>query len=124
MSSMGFTVSTHICEGQTMESVLTVGKKFLDCGMMDMKQGCSNHSGGITTITKAACCSNEYATYSLQDDFNAETISISVDNDFLYALVCTHLLLHTEESDDKLHINYSPPLLHQDIPVLNQSFLI
>lgn len=122
---MGCTVSTHFCGGHAVESVLAIGDKDVDCGMMEMAQNPTYHESGRTILSEAACCSNEYSEYNIEDDYSAEVTSFDVTNTSLLAFVYTYLSPNLDQSDDnRSHIYYdSPPLIH-DLPVLNQSLLI
>lgn len=122
---MGFTVSTHFCGGHAVESVLAIGNQDVDCGMMDMKQEHANHQDGKAHVSKAPCCANDYTVYEIADDYSAEANTISVDNNFLFALVYTSLFANFESGDNnKPYTFYDSPPLIEDIPVFNQSFLI
>ena len=117
---MGFAVSTHFCGGHPVESVLAIGHKDLDCGMMDMQQELSNPHGGETQLGKVPCCANQYAAYEIEDDYSLEANPVSIDGQFLFVLVYSSLT-----PGFKLpYVYYDSPPLIADLPVLNQTFLI
>lgn len=124
-SSMGLTLSTHFCGGHAMESSFNLGREHLDCGMMDMKKDCSEDARDMKQINQIPCCTNEFTTYNLQNEFNTTHTTSTAGQHFLIALVSTFLTLNIEEGEAYIsHIPYSSPPLSQDIPVLNQSFLL
>lgn len=122
---MGFTVSTHFCGGHAVESVLAIGDQHLDCGMMEMKREVSDHPNDKAIVSKSACCSNEYSVYDIEDQYNSNSQSESINTDFLFAFVYTYIINDLDISDEhKSLICYSPPPLEQDVQVLHQTFLL
>jgi hypothetical protein len=120
---MGFTVSTHFCGGHAVESLLAIGHQDVDCGMMDMEP--TTHDDGKTTFHKEPCCADQYTTYEIEDDYSSTVNSIGVDGQILFALVYTSLFsIYHSQDHSRPYVCYDAPPLLQDIPVLNQSFLI
>ena len=108
-----------------MESVVNIGKEHLNCGMMDMTKICTQDTKEAQQVSKIPCCSNEYTTYNIQNEFNTSTSIPSLNPNFLIALFNTFISIHPVESEVNYSLlTYTPPPLFQDLPVLNQSFLL
>lgn len=72
------------------------------------------------------CCRNESEMLQVEDDFTAFSLEFQ-DNIALVATLFVAFdlpLLYQEEDTNTAYLNYKPPLLHFDVPVLVQSFLI
>ncbi|MBU2915014.1 HYC_CC_PP family protein [Reichenbachiella agariperforans] len=122
LSNMGLAISTHYCGGKAVQSQLAIGQAHLDCGMLEaLPPVCTQ-----TQLSKTMnCCENSYLSYELQDDFKLALSSFSINLDFVYVLAFTFIDFHLSDVGQFVaYSDYSPPLLHQDIPVLFQSFLI
>ena len=127
-SSTGVTLATHYCGGMAVESQLMLGLAGLDCGMNDMDKdtGCKNQSEDSISHLKAEnCCENHYVSIDSEDTVITQLVLHSPDFKFFVAFAFTYLGLQLSEVDHNTpYLNYSPPLLAQDIPVLYQSFLL
>ncbi len=127
-SSAGVTMATHYCGGQAMVSQLMLGLAGLDCGMNDMDKdtACKTEDGSSESHLKTEnCCENQYLSIDSEDTVITKLSFHSPDLKFFLALAFTYLGLHYTGVDHTTrYLNYSPPLLAQDIPVLHQSFLL
>ncbi|UII21361.1 HYC_CC_PP family protein [Fulvivirga ligni] len=125
MASTGVTLATHYCGGHAMSSEVMLGQHELGCGMqMDMK--CSA-SSPLETIGKPIkkCCDNEYQTVSADDSVISKVAFDGINLQFLVAFSYTHFNLQPVNADVEYPQTIDPPpLLDQDLHILNQSFLL
>lgn len=121
LSNVGFTMGTHFCGGLPVKSELMIGHSHLDCGMGEMeRQDC----GDDLQVKAKPCCENQYQTLEIEDDFKVSKASLDLSPVFVVAYIESFLNLAFSDSTKTQYVNYSPPLLLRDIPVLNQVFLI
>ncbi len=121
---MGFTMATHYCGGHTVKSKLMLGNGELDSGMAKPNKSCESDSKE-TSFKKRGCCENQYTSINLEDDYQSSVLHVDLDSKFVYTFIYTFIELFNSSIElDIAFINYSPPLLKQDVQVLFQSFLI
>ncbi|MEQ8535683.1 MAG: hypothetical protein RIB86_27745 [Imperialibacter sp.] len=122
LSSMSFTINTHLCGGRV-ESVAV----FVDASACSMNEnpGCAsdNHNPG-GNLKKSDCCSDFSQLVEAQTDMKS-TMSVDVSaSSYATQVVFTTLFLTVERSSHCSSNEYVPPLIDRDIQVLVQSFLI
>ena len=124
-SNVGITFATHYCGGKAVKTSIMLGQEDLSCGMAEMESSCKNHSQ-TPTIQSKGCCENQYVQFEIEDDYNSQaTVEIPVDYNFVAAFVISYINLYSfDASAEAEYLNYAPPLLDLDIPVLIQSFLL
>ena len=120
--NIGLTLSTHYCGGRVSEQNLGLIIADLGCGMeAESKDNCS----GEETSVKSNCCHDDHQNFKIADEFKTQTELISIDTQFATLFFASFFDLHTLESTEYAdYLNYQPPRLAIDIPVLFQSFLI
>lgn len=120
VTSMGFTVSSHICGGKKVKTILSVGAADVSCGMEKKANNCADSS-----IMKKNCCEDEFQLIQNDEDFNQQLTQFDLSTDFVLAFVISYFELHQGETitADCFKDNSPPPLI-KDIPILIQSFLI
>lgn len=125
LSNTGYTMATHYCGGEAVESKLMLIKHNLDCGMPDMEQECEEDMPNGHQLSPKPCCQNEYQTFQVDDTFKTQVIEVAPNFVFVAAFV-QRFILHTLYKSDTFpkYTDYTPPLPEQDIQVLFQSFLI
>lgn len=124
VSSTGIAANTHFCGGEAVERTLSLGIEHLDCGMPEMEQSCSSKDGH-DQIDARPCCSNQHDLLQLDEDATLMQQAPVVNKTFIAAFVHTFVIqVFSFEKKESFYLNYSPPLLKQDIQVLFQSFLI
>jgi len=117
---MGFTVSSHICGGHKVKSVISIGNADVSCGMEKKKSDCETKS-----LMKDDCCQDEFQLIQNDENYTQQVTDFDFSNDFLIAFVTSYVeLLETETTEVDFFTDHSPPPLIKDIPVLIQSFLI
>lgn len=125
----GFSVSQHYCMGELLYSSILGNAEA--CPMdMEKPPSChkqDNNDTSTHSLSEKPCCENHKASIEGQ-----EIPSIVKNNDhlvpsakFLISFTCTFLPNYLPAQNNYLHfVDYRPPLLKRDIPVLIQSFLI
>ncbi|WP_449555773.1 HYC_CC_PP family protein [Imperialibacter roseus] len=122
LSSMSFTINTHLCGGRV-ESVAF----FVDASACSMNEnpGCAsdNHNPG-GNLKRSDCCSDFSQLVEAQTDMKS-TMSVDIPaSSYATQVVFTSLFLAAERSSQRCSNEYVPPLIDRDIQVLVQSFLI
>ncbi|MBW3546452.1 MAG: hypothetical protein KY428_12795 [Bacteroidetes bacterium] len=115
VGNIGFTIGTHLCCGQAVNSELMIGHNHLadnDCP----KKG--KH------VQIKGCCEDHYQTIVIEDELKSAPVQVS---SFEFALAFVHTFLNIalfSDTEKPQYSHYSPPLLLRDMPVLNQVFII
>jgi len=129
VSSTGFSIDLHYCQGN-LKSFSLLGEA-KSCHEMAKAKHCSKMKKAChapkTTHCKKDCCSNKKIEISADEDaqkIQVEHLSLKQIK-FVTAFVKTFVLGDTDLSRQFIpHLNYKPPLLNRDIPILIQSFLL
>ena len=117
VTSMGVTVNKHYCMGQLKDvSVFHEAESCMKTMKMEMKGGCSMH-----------CCENITEEFKVED-FNKANFTTNLAAEYSLLAVITYVLIDFDLislAESYTHyLNYKPPLIELDIPVLVQSFLL
>ena len=123
-TNVSLTFATHYCRGKAVKTQVSIlGHSDIGCGMEGDSKSCDNSQ--MPSIT-SNCCQDKFVELSIEDDYsNPAIITTNVDFQFVAAFVISYINLYSfDASNEAEYLNYSPPLLKQDIPVLIQSFLI
>lgn len=119
-STMSFTIDKHFCGNILVDKAIFSEAE--TCGMEgDLATGIEMASGD-----ENMCCSNETIAVDGQDELKISFKSLDLDQQvFLTSFTYTYLNLY-EGLPEQIVPNryYSPPLLVQDILVLDQVFII
>ena len=117
---MGFTVSSHVCGGKKVKSVVSIGTADVSCGMEKKANNCTSKKQ-----MKKDCCEDEFVLIQNDEDFTQQVTSIDFFPNFLIAFFVSYVELFENETNEiDFFIDNSPPPLIKDIPVLIESFLI
>jgi hypothetical protein len=120
-TSMGFTVSSHICGGKKVKTVLDLGVSNVSCGMEKTENKCQTDKQ-----MKSNCCQDEFQKIQIKDNYTqvfAKEKIITSDYVVLFVTVLFSFFPN-ENIQSFTYKDYLPPPLIKDIPVLVQSFLI
>ena len=123
-SNVGLTFATHYCGGKAVKTdVSFIGQSDIGCGMEGKDNSCDNPE--MPSI-KSNCCQNKFVEVSVEDDFSSpKIVKSSVDYKFVAAFAISYINLYSLDASAEVeYLNYLPPLLDLDIPVLIQSFLL
>lgn len=125
---MSFTIGTHFCGGEAIESKIMMGKTHLGCGMTDTEDSCSDSENPNLTgesFDKTPCCENKYQTVQSPHEFLEIAAYPTFNVDLAIAIVYSKLNLDLfPESTHKHFKEYSSPLIEKDIQELFQAYLI
>ncbi len=130
LASVGIMVSKHYCQGDLKNFALFVKAK--QCHDISTHKTKTHCHPGKNTCQKSKkkegkkCCENK-TVFLETDDFISTMASPKINPEFQLIAVAfilyNDLLFSTEKRSVKF-LNYKPPLIELDIPVLVQSFLI
>ncbi|MBL4592306.1 MAG: hypothetical protein JKX68_00655 [Flavobacteriales bacterium] len=120
VTSMGFTVSSHICGGKKVKTVVSLGVADVSCGMEKVANNCATEQQ-----MRSNCCQDEFELIQNDEDYTQQLTEVDFSNNFLIAFITSYVeLFQNETTDVDFFADHSPPSLIRDIPVLVQSFLI
>ena len=128
--SAGIMVSKHYCRGELKNIALFVeAKQCHDISTYKTKTNCHIGKNACQKSEKekeGECCENK-TVFLETDDFISTMASPKINPEFQFIAVAyilyKDLLFSTEKRAVKF-LNYKPPLIELDIPVLVQSFLL
>ncbi len=109
VSTMGIAINKHYCGGKLAGVSLYVAA-----------------TCGCNSAMSAKCCSQEQEFYQLDEDYSLVAFDYPFETDQV-AVVVTYLKTAATDPDHPIaadYLNYKPPLIKRNIPVLVQSFLI
>ena len=127
--SSGFTVHKHFCEGK-LKRVAILGEaspcehaqpvaEASPCPMCKLKEQ--------QKMPKNDCCENKISKLALEDTLTPVKALVDFDKHFRFVALVYFIfseLYSGHSAYYKDYLNFKPPLVAQDIPVLVQSFLI
>jgi len=124
-SNIGFTMSSHLCNGEAVKTLMSVGFHQLNCEMPMMIAKSDTSTGN--TIHSKPCCENVHFDLKLKDEFQTKSTLDNINPVFLLAF--THVFVEpiffvSSKKEVKHYALYLPPIPDKDIRVLFQSFLI
>lgn len=126
-SNSGIVFATHYCMGEIADVNIGLSTEAHKCEMEDMDEPCKNdtHSDG-SNLKPVDCCSNDFIQLQLNENFDSPgEVDTELNTKFLAAFTLVYLNLYSFQFSAKTeYVDYSPPLLRHNIPVLFQSFLI
>ncbi|MDN5204796.1 hypothetical protein QQ008_25625 [Fulvivirgaceae bacterium BMA10] len=121
--STGFTVNKHYCQGELQKVTFT--EKVKQCPMCTKKRElppCHKHMD----TSDEKCCQNETELLKVEDYNKAPKVNPEHKISFEFITLAQIILLDLsfDSIPQSEYLNYKPPLIAQDIPVLVQSFLL
>lgn len=125
VSSVGFSMNTHFCGGEAVETSFSIGLHNPDCGMPDMDRECESIPSKEKQIKQKPCCENQHQLLQLDENADVQITSIEVHPVFLVAFIHSFVQPVLFADQSLIHNTYySPPIPDRDIQVLFQTFLI
>jgi hypothetical protein len=125
VSNVGFTLNTHFCGGEAVETSFSIGLHNPDCGMPDMDRDCETIPSTEEQVKSKPCCENQHQLIQLDENADLQAFSTEVNPTFFVAFV--HSFVQPILFADQAFVHntyYSPPIPDKDIQVLFQTFLI
>ncbi|EDM45024.1 hypothetical protein SCB49_02849 [unidentified eubacterium SCB49] len=121
LSSTGLTYGQHFCGESKMMEALTIGELHLSCGMEVETDGCSTENA-----EDHDCCNDHYTNISTDENFTKASFDLGFPKTFITAFVSVFVMeqVPVSEREITLFLEYNPPPLLKDIPVLYETFLI
>lgn len=118
----GFTISSHICGGKKVKTVMSITYSDVSCGMEEDSDRISCEKGSIMTSN---CCQNEFQLVQFDKDYTQQLNEVEFNQDMAAVLFTVVFNLYSSETTQEIfYSDYSPPPLVKNIPILVQSFLI
>lgn len=122
VTTSGFTISSHICGGKKVKTVMSITYSDVSCGMEEDSDRISCEKGSIMTSN---CCQNEFQLVQFDKDYTQQLNEVEFNHDMAAVLFTVVFELYFSEITQEIfYSDYSPPPLVKNIPVLVQSFLI
>lgn len=119
-TSIGFTVSSHICGGKRVKTEFGLMMSDVSCGMEISENSCSSEE-----YMESNCCQNQFQTIQMNEDYSQPLTEIVSPTNFIITfIVALFSILPNTTIQTIFFRDYLPPPLVRDIPVLIQSFLI
>jgi len=127
-SHLSFTIGTHFCGGEAMESKIMLGKTHLGCGMTETEEACADSENANLpgeSVDKTPCCENKYQTVQPANEFLEiaayATFNVELATAIVYAALNPDLF---PKSTKKNFTEYDSPPIEKDIQELFQTYLI
>ena len=123
LSSSGFTVARHLCNGNATKTQIALSHTIEGCAMAQSKKTCD--SDKTPNLESKSCCDNEYLSLNTSENYKSNEFKFHVDLKFAYSFVHAFIVsleIYSEKS--QTFLAYNPPSIQQDKHVLFQSFLI
>ncbi|MCO6499098.1 MAG: hypothetical protein J5I47_01830 [Vicingus serpentipes] len=122
VTSMGFTISSHICGGKKVKTVMGMIHSDVSCGMEEDNNSNSCEKG---VMIASNCCQDEFQLVQFDEDCTQQANEVKLNKELSAVLITVVLnLVSLETTQEVFYSDYSPPPLVRDVPVLIQSFLI
>ena len=121
LSSTGITYAKHFCGDSEVLAEITLGEKYLTCGMNMEADSC-----GDEKQEDHKCCKNNYEKVNTDDHFAKVSFDAQLNVPFVASFVAVFVLQQVTFASQTQtnYTDYHPPPLDKDIPVLYQVFTI
>lgn len=83
VSNVGFTMNTHFCGGEAVETSFSIGLHNPDCGMPDMDRDCETIPYTEEQIKSKPCCENQHQLLHLDENADVQATSVEFNPVFL-----------------------------------------
>lgn len=125
VAHVGFSMNTHFCGGEAVETSFSIGLHNPDCGMDNMDEACEANLPIEEQITPQPCCQNQHQLMQLDENADIQTLTNTTNFVFLAAFIAIFVqpVLLTDQTFTQ-NTNYRASLPDKDIQVLFQTFLI
>jgi len=108
IATIGVTVRSHYCGGKLAGTSVYASAS---CGSCDNEM-------------TSNCCNDESEFFQMDEDFVTTSANIDFSLNITFSLVSTYInFFIIEKNNSSDYLNYKPPLLSSDLPILIQSLL-
>ncbi len=119
-STIGFTVTKHICGGRVVLTAITLTQQDLTCGMKKYESSCPMHQK-----KSEPCCSNEHELHQLDDNYQHPVVLPVSPFVLEIPFQLFNQNVNVFEAEKKVSFCFeSPPEIIKDFSILYQSILI
>ena len=120
VATSGFTLSSHLCGGNKVDTVIGFSNTTASCGVDEAIHNCEK---GFEVSSN--CCDDQFQVVKLDENYIQEYQDLNLDKDYMQVVyfILTGMI-PVDVFNSYSFVDYSPPLIVTDIPVLIQSFLI
>ncbi len=124
VSSTSFTINMHLCRGHVQH--ISIVEKAAPCAMELMARDMAKENKTCSTVGKKGCCEEKSVVfdgteyqYKASKHFALSPVDfVTLSNAVVFILDYSHSTYTSQ------FVSYKPPLLHRDVKVMVQSFLI
>ena len=110
--------------GHALESKISIGESDLSCGMKVMDVSCESVAEGVSLMPQG-CCDNDHLSIQIEDDYQMDSETISVERQFLFAFTYAFLNPnYTSEEQPIVFAKTNSPPLETDFQSRYQIFLL
>jgi hypothetical protein len=125
VAHIGFSMNTHFCGGEAVETSFSIGLHNPDCGMDNRDEACEGNLPIEEQISPQPCCQNQHQLMQLDENADTKTLTITTNFVFLAAFIAVFVQpdLFADQAFTQNN-NYRAPLPDKDIQVLFQTYLL
>lgn len=125
VAHIGFSMNTHFCGGEAVETSFSIGLHNPDCGMDNRDEACEGNLPIEEQIRPQPCCQNQHQLMQLDENADTKTLTITTKFVFLAAFIAVFVQpdLIADQTFTQNN-NYRAPLPDKDIQVLFQTYLL
>ncbi len=122
---INLTWASHFCGDIRVASKAMLGQGHIDCGMDMMDQCDSQEPSSIPILNATSCCSNNYISVEVGEDFQRAEFSYNPQTLFTTSFCTSFFDITPAANTLKANGSYiPPPKLQVDLQVLYQAFLL
>lgn len=123
-STMSFTISSHYCGENLVDSAIFSKSK--TCGMESKNQSIATLKSTDCSVTKANCCTEDLKIIIGQDELKINFDKISFDQHlFVTSFFHAYYTIFIISEDPSASLNeYPPPIMVRQLYKLDESYLI
>jgi len=122
---IGFSMNTHFCGGEAVETSYSIGLHTPDCGMDNMDEVCETKLPTEEQLIPQPCCENQHQLMQLDENATIQPVTVFSNFVFLAAFIAVFVQpVIIADHTFTLNTNYRAPLPDEDIQVLFQTFII